>query len=154
MAQLLTKSWQYCPPFKIASFQRPNLVLRTTGLGIAALFQGNRKWEMEDELYGIVPCSSLAVDSILRVGTVWQLNLLTLFTFFVIDPTFLHKITGWNLFMCVWACVYLGRRNMGLVYRSVWCSSERYSHDTLKWIKMLSLFSFSFFLAKFFLVIS
>ncbi|KAG2697473.1 hypothetical protein I3843_07G106800 [Carya illinoinensis] len=31
---------------------------------------------MEDELYGVVPCSSLAVDSILRVGTagaIWGL---------------------------------------------------------------------------------
>ncbi|KAE8009474.1 hypothetical protein FH972_005911 [Carpinus fangiana] len=30
---------------------------------------------MEDELHGVVPCSSLAVDSILRVGTVPKLDL-------------------------------------------------------------------------------
>jgi hypothetical protein len=34
-----------------------------------------RKREMEDELYGVVPCSSLAVDSIIRVGTVPKLDL-------------------------------------------------------------------------------
>ncbi|KAJ9171810.1 hypothetical protein P3X46_015123 [Hevea brasiliensis] len=31
--------------------------------------QRSRKLEMEEELNGVLPCSSLAVDSILRVGT-------------------------------------------------------------------------------------